>query len=203
MNGLKTLWIFIAISFTLAGFPSFAQETIILDGFTGVPQNGQVQLRWVISAGQTCNGTFIERSTDTIHWQNIGDIPGICGSSSAPVPYNYIDDSPEINTVNFYRLELGGQGYSPVIGIPYYDYSQKGYVVIPNPAYGSAVFYFGTSEIEEFTIALFDINGKLVLNDSGSGSNYMMDLSWLPSGSYIFRIVRQGKKDVNGKLIVR
>jgi hypothetical protein len=192
------LLLFILI-FSKAG----AQETIILDGFTGVPQTGQVQLRWVISAGQTCNGTFIERSTDTIHWQNIGEIPGVCGSSAAPVPYNFIDESPENNTINFYRLELGGQGYSPVIGIPYYDYSQKGYVLIPNPARESTTFYFGVSGFEEFAIALFDINGKLVKNESGTGSNYTMDVSRLPAGTYLFIISRQGINNLNGKLIVK
>ncbi len=191
----------VSIIFLLAFARSVAQETIILDGFTGVPQSGQVQLRWVISAGQTCNGTFIERSNDTIHWENIGEIPGICGSSAAPVPYNFIDGSPIANSLNFYRLELGGQGYSPVIGIPYYDYSQKGYLVIPNPARESTTFYFGTSEIEKFTIALFDLSGKLIVNVSGTGSNYNMDLNGLPSGPYFFYIARQGRENVGGKLI--
>jgi hypothetical protein len=202
VKALKYISALLLVYFTTTFACLSAQETIILDGFTGVPQAGQIQLRWVISAGQTCNGTFIERSTDTLNWQNIGDIPGVCGSSSAAVPYNFIDDSPETNTINFYRLELGGQGYSPVIAIPYYDYSQKGYVVIPNPARESTKFYFSTSETEEFTIALFDINGKFIHNSSGTGSSYTLDLNWIPSGTYIFKISRRGKNDVTGKLIV-
>ncbi|MFZ4546626.1 MAG: T9SS type A sorting domain-containing protein [Bacteroidales bacterium] len=182
---------------------SNAQETIILDGFVGVPQSQQIQLRWVISAGQTCNGIFIERSTDTLHWQNIGDIPGVCGSSSTPVPYNFIDTSPMHNSMNYYRLELGGQGYSPVINVPFYDFSSKGYVLIPNPVHEIAMLYFGTSTTETFDIAFFDASGKLVQKLSGVGGNCKVDASQLKPAIYFFVIERKGKSNVLGKLVVR
>lgn len=180
-----------------------AQEALILDGFTGVAQPEQVQLRWTISSGETCNGTFIERSIDTINWIKIGDIPGVCGSSSAPVPYNFIDDSPVNNTVNFYRLELGGQGYSKTISVPYYDYTSKGYVLIPNPVYENTTVYFGTSANEPFTIAIFNISGQKVQQDSGVGGSYFINAQSLSSGTYLFVISREGKKNVSGKMIVR
>ncbi len=186
----------------LAFLPSHAQQTIILDGFVGVAQAKQVQLRWIISAGETCNGTIIERSTDTVHWEFIGDIPGVCGSSSAAVPYNYIDESPAINTINFYRLELGGQGYSAVIGVPFYDYSEKGFVLIPNPASESATIYFSTSATETFTISLYSISGNLVKQSTGSGGSCRLNVSRLAAGTYLFVISRQGKKNVSGKIIV-
>jgi hypothetical protein len=189
--------------FVLACLQPRAQESIILDGFVGVPQAQQVQLRWVISAGQTCNGTVIERSADTIHWETIGDIPGICGSSSEPIPYNFIDNTPAGNTINFYRLELGGQGYSPVIGVPYFDYSDNGFVLIPNPAYETATLYFSTSVTEKFIVLLFDITGRMAQQYSGTGGSCSMDIAWLPSGNYLFVILRQGKKNISGKLLVR
>jgi hypothetical protein len=180
-----------------------AQDAIVLDGFLGVPQTGQVQLRWTISAGQTCNGTSIERSTDTIRWEKIGEIPGVCGSSAAAVPYNFIDNSPVSNTVNFYRLELGGQGYSTIVGIPYYDYSGNGYVLIPNPLHDSGTLYFGTSENEAFTLSIFDISGKLVQQAKGTGGNFSINASDKPAGNYVFVITRQGIKNVSGKFIIR
>jgi hypothetical protein len=182
---------------------SNAQETIILDGFVGVPQNGQIQLRWVISAGQTCNGTFIERSSDNLHWDNIGDIPGVCGSSSTPVPYNFIDSSPVGNSINFYRLELGGQGYSPVVSVPFYDFTSTGYVLMPNPVSETAMLYFGTSETEAFDISVFDLSGKLVQKISGVGGNSKLDVSLLMPALYFFVIERKGKTRVVGKLVVR
>jgi hypothetical protein len=180
-----------------------AQEAIILDGFTGIPGSTEVQLRWVISAGQTCNGTFIERSTDTIHWNTIGDIPGICGSSSAPVPYNFTDESPVKNTINFYRLELGGQGYSPLISVPFYDFTEQGFVVIPNPADDFTTVYFSTSETEAYTIKLFSLSGILMQQYTGTGSSRKLEISHLAAGTYIFVILREGKKNVSGKLSIR
>jgi hypothetical protein len=178
-----------------------AQESLVLDDFLGVAQARQVQLRWVISAGQTCNGTYIERSADTIHWETIGDIPGVCGSSSAPVPYNFIDESPISNALNFYRLVLTGQGYSPVIRVPFYNYSEIGYVLIPNPARDVAALYFGTSETEAFSISIFDLSGKKCQEHSGTGGRYSLNVSTLPIGTYVFVLSRQGKKNINGKLV--
>jgi hypothetical protein len=182
---------------------SNAQETIILDGFVGVPQSQQIQLRWVISAGQTCNGIFIVRSSDNLYWVNIGDIPGVCGSSSTPVPYNFIDTSPIGNSINFYRLELGGQGYSPVVSVPFYDFSSKGYVLIPNPVHETAMLYFGTSTTETFDIAFFDASGKLVKQLSGVGGSCKVDASQLMPAIYFFVIERKGKSKVLGKMVVQ
>lgn len=199
----KISFLFAALVLATSGMISYAQEALILDGFTGVAQPEQVQLRWTISSGETCNGTFIERSTDNINWIKIGDIPGVCGSSSAPVPYNFIDDSPVSNTVNLYRLELGGQGYSKTISVPYYDYTEKGYVLIPNPVYENTTVYFGTSVSEPFTIAIFNIAGQKVQQDSGTGGSYFINAQSLSAGPYLFVISRQGKKNVSGKMIIR
>ncbi len=199
----KFLFSITALLISFASLQSRAQESLILDGFVGVPQAEQIQLRWIISAGETCNGTFIQRSTDTINWEIIGDIPGVCGSSSTAVPYNFIDDNPASNTINFYRLELGGQGYSPVIGIPFYEYSEKGFVLIPNPARESAMLYFSTSVTEAFDISLFNISGNLIQQYSGTGGSQKLNVISLPQGIYPFVIMRQNKRNVSGKLLIR
>ena len=198
----KAFYFLVSLLF-VSGIKAFTQETYILAGFTGVPQASQVQLRWIISAGETCNGTLIERSTDTIHWQSIGEIPGVCGSSSAPLPYNYIDDSPVRNTINFYRLELGGQGYSKIIGVPYYDYTSTGYVLMPNPVTDRALLYFGNSANEAFTISFFTLTGQKLMQHTGSGGSYTVEAKSFASGTYLFVISRQGKKNVSGKIIIR
>lgn len=194
---------FLIVFFALSFNEAFAQNGIELNNFSGSAQADQVQLRWVISAGQTCNGTFIERSADRLAWEQIGEIPGVCGNSSAAVPYTFVDEFPFKNTINYYRLELGGQGYSPVIGIPYYDYMQKDYVIIPNPAYQNATFYFGTSATEKFRILIFSASGILVHQATGAGSSYSFNVTGLVSGAYIFNITRSGFKDISGKLLVR
>ena len=199
----KITFLFAVLVLATSGMVSFAQEALILDGFTGVAQPEQVQLRWTISSGETCNGTFIERSTDNINWIEIGEIPGVCGSSSTPVPYNFIDDAPVNNTVNLYRLELGGQGYSKTISVPYYNYTEKGYVLIPNPVYENTTVYFGTSVSEPFSIVIFNVAGQKVQQDSGSGGSYFINAQSLSAGPYLFVISRQGKKNVSGKMIIR
>lgn len=181
---------------------SYAQNSAIIDSFVGLAANSQVQLRWVISSGQTCNGTFIERSGNNFQWERIGEIPGICGSSATPVPYNFIDEFPIKNNINYYRLELGGQGYSKVVSVPFYDYSEKGYVIIPNPANSKTNFYFGDSESDNFLINIYSVSGTHIHEYKGTGSSYLLDVTNMFSGVYLFIISRKGYKDISGKLIV-
>lgn len=182
---------------------AFGQSNIKLNSFTGNAEATQVQLRWVIGSGQTCNGTFIERSVNAFQWERIGEIPGVCGNSTTPVPYNFIDEFPLLNTINYYRLELGGQGYSTVISVPFYNFSEKGYVLIPNPAWHKAKFYFGNSESEKFKIYIYSVSGILVHKHEGVGSTYEFDVTKNMPGIYVFIISRQGLQDVTGKLIIQ
>jgi len=180
-----------------------AQEDAIYDDFIGVAQPSEIQLRWVILGGQTCNGTFIERSSDTINWYLVGDIQGVCGSSSAPVAYNFIDDAPLSNAINYYRLELGGRGYSNIIKVPYYDFDSRGYVLFPNPASEQTSLFFQNSDNEPYLIKLTDSRGLPVKEISGKGNDCSIVLSDLAAGNYVFNIIRKNKKNVSGQLIIR
>lgn len=182
---------------------SGAQQTITLEYFAGTQQSGKIQLRWVLSSGQTCNGTSIERSADAINWTEIGDIPGVCGSSSAPVPYNFNDESPINNAINYYRLELGGHGYSNSLSIPFYTYEDKGYVLIPNPVSTRTNLYINSIAEEECIVSIFNIYGSKVYQLEGIGSNISLDVSQLSPGNYLFTVSRKGKKNISGQFIIR
>ncbi len=88
----------------------YAQHNPIPGNFSLFENNGKVYLNWSIVSGSTCNGIQIYRSTDSVMFTQVGNIPGICGSSSSAISYNFIDDNPVKNKVNYYRLELGNNG---------------------------------------------------------------------------------------------
>ncbi|PKP02754.1 MAG: hypothetical protein CVU14_02995 [Bacteroidetes bacterium HGW-Bacteroidetes-9] len=87
MNATKTAKSFIIMILVFLAGPSLvAKETTVLNNFTVIKNNGKIYLRWVITSGSTCDGTKIYRSDGQINFTQIGDISGICGSSSSPVP---------------------------------------------------------------------------------------------------------------------
>lgn len=178
----------------------YAQTISILDGFTGTAQSNQVQLRWTISTGETCNGTIIERSKDALNWEQIGDIPGICGSSSTAVSFNYIDSLPISNAINYYRLELGSRGYSEIIGVAFYNFEESSVVVIPNPVTTSATIYFEAKVFEAYTFALYDLFGKVHTALQGEGNNIVLNVENLKTGTYFFIISRPRKPIISGKI---
>ncbi len=194
---------FLTLSLSIWGLSNslFAQEINILDGFIGTAQTSQVQLRWTITSGETCNGTVIERSSDKLNWTQIGEIAGVCGSSAAPVSFNFIDSLPLANTINHYRLELGGRGYSHSISVAYYNFSKSSFVVIPNPVVSNATIFFEAKVFESYTFTLYDLNGRIHISTQGEGNSIVLNTEKLQSGTYFFIISRPRNPIISGKII--
>jgi len=188
----------------LAGTRLFAQETTILDNFTAVENDGKIFLRWVITSGSTCDGTKISRSTDNLSYTQIGEIPGVCGSSSAPKPYDFIDESPVKNQVNHYRLELGNNGFSKVVSIEIIDLQDKEFQVRPNPVTYSAKIYFKNKNFENHQLKLFNQSGSFVSSSYTNDDCFDFDATNLQAGIYIFTISKTDKPaEIKGKIVVQ
>ncbi len=187
-----------------AGTGLFAQETTILDNFTAVENDGKIFLRWVITSGSTCDGTKIFRSDDNISYTQIGEIPGVCGSSYAPKPYDFIDESPMKNQVNHYRLELGNNGFSKVVSLEITDFQNGGYQVRPNPVSNQAKIYFKNRSYDNYQLKLFSQNGSFVSISYTNDDIFDFDATNLQAGIYIFTISKTGKPaELKGKLLIQ
>ena len=94
---------------------SYAQFHPIVDRFDVFEASGKVYVSCVISSGSTCNGVDVLCSEDSTNFITVGQIGGVCGSSSEPIAYNFIDENPIRNKRIYYKLELGGYhwGYYP------------------------------------------------------------------------------------------
>ena len=95
---------------------AYAQNEDVVLNFSATEFNGKVLLTWSVTQGNTCNGILILHGTDTLNYSQIGSIEGICGSTAEVIKYQFTDISPNVNQTNYYRLSLGGIGFSyPVI----------------------------------------------------------------------------------------
>jgi len=186
-----------------AGTRLFAQETTILNNFTASENNGKIFLQWVITSGSTCNGTKIFRSTDNLSFTQIGEISGVCGSSSFAKAYDFTDESPIDNLKNHYRLELGNNGFSKVVSLEITDLQNGGYQVRPNPVSSQAKIYFKNKNYENHQLKIHNQNGSFVSSSYTNDECFDFDATNLHAGIYIFTISKTGKPDkLSGKLVV-
>lgn len=179
-----------------------AQDSIVKD-FITVQFEGKVQMSWVIQSGNTCDGIRVFRSQDGINYEQIGSIPGICGSPYASIAYDFTDTSPLLNQLNYYKLELGNLGFSRVARMFVVDLTQKAYLIIPHPAVGTTKIFIDNPLQKEYELVLRDAGGKIVGTTTTNTSYFELYVNDLTNGMYIFSISNEGEqKIINGKLVV-
>ncbi len=170
----------------------------ILRYFSGAVVDGQVRLSWVIFGGSTCNGIIIERSANGTIFETIGDIAGICGSPDTDIPYVFLDENPVPNQVNFYRLELGSQGYSTPITINFVPLNSQGYSLRMDNGGKSVNIFFSNNNKELANVGLYDVMGRSLNQYTTEESYINIPLTTAPAGIYIFWIITNDSR-ISGK----
>lgn len=189
MDKIKELFLLFLffIGFSLHGI---SQEHEILSYYFGLINDEQIILKWGIIGGNTCNGIKIHHSIDDINYQKIGEIPGICGSQTTELPYTFIDDSPISGQKNYYKLELGLQGFSTPLVITFYNTVQEGYLLFPNPGIDNFQIII-TGNGDPVELQFRNTNGKITgTMNSSSGEVISVPTETWVSGVYLINIYK-------------
>lgn len=193
---------FSLLNFLLLSSYLHAQHNPVLESFTATQTNGKVFLIWVMSSGSTCNGIDILRSTDSLSFNSIGNIAGTCGSLTVAVTYQFTDDNPVKNKTNYYRLDLGGNGFSQVISVHIIDLS-NGYLLLPNPAKDIALIYFQNDLNQQHHLTIYNANARCVKKLTAQQNFFQLNTTNIPSGIYFFSITNNANQiKARAKLIV-
>ena len=200
-NKRKLLLLFFIL---FAWIKSFSQNNPILDSFKAINNNGKVYLNWVISSGSTCSGIQIYRSTDSQQFEIIWDIPGVCGSSSSPQAYDFTDINPVKNRINYYRLELGGNGSSEIVSVEIIDINDGGFQIRPNPVSEKARIYFANDKNRLHYLWFHSVNGTCISSMSSKEDYFDFDSSDFSNGLYLFTITNdEGTIQIKDKILVQ
>jgi hypothetical protein len=182
----------IILLFIIAGFftsVARSQEAdAVLTKFFAVQVNETVFLRWTMSAGSTCEDTYVERSSDGISYERIGLIGGICGSPDQEITFEFTDSVPLSNRTSYYRLLLGYFGYTSPKIIEFVRYNDKGYFVGPNPFNDHTRIAFDNEDNQEFRLMLSDMQGRNVLEMNTTGNEFLIRKDDLNAGIYAVRL---------------
>jgi len=175
----------------------------VLSKFFAVQLDETVFLRWTITAGNTCEDTYIERSTDGISYERIGLIGGICGSPDQSITYEFTDSLPLVNRTSFYRLELGYYGYSSPHTVTFSRYNEQGFVLAPNPFTEYTRLAFENKTGEEYTLVITDMQGRIVEEMMTLKDEFIIKRKNLPSGVYFFQTSTMSRIPYTGKLVIK
>lgn len=194
-KGLSILFVFIA---------TMVSSQTILDDFALDLNQGKVLLAWTIKSGSVCNGIQIYRSTieDSLNFELIEDIQGVCGDLSSPVAYTFTDENPVQNQVNYYKLLLGGQEFSEVLGIEVLLIPSNSYLLKPHPIVSSSSLYFYNSNNNDVELKVFDDFGSVVYKNQTNSNRFILDSSMISSGLYYFTLENKSNKSIiNGRAL--
>lgn len=183
---------------------AYGQNNFGLGQFAAIESKGKVFLSWTIEQGYTCNNINIYHSSDNTNFKRIGEIFGICGSVSESLKYNFTDESPNNNSVNYYKLSFGDIDESHVISIRVISIATNSYSVHPNPIQDLGKVYFNNSNNQTYELVIYQINGIKIHSTFSEDDHFNINLNNSKSGVYVFTISsKDGTLNTTGKLIVR
>ena len=187
-------FLFIGFFLLVCIFSLPAQNNPALGRFSATESQGSVYLSWTMLAGFTCSGIQVFRSTDSIEFNRIGIIPEICGSVSEALSYTYEDPEPVLNQVNYYRLELGPYGLSPIVSVEVIDRGDEQYQIRPHPIITQGKIYFARQTNDLHQLILYTQQGILVQTLTTLEAYFSLEVESLPAGLYPFTIGLVDKK---------
>jgi len=160
----------------------------ILRNFDAHVFDNKIRLSWMITAGNTCSGIRIQRSDNNLYFETIGEIDGVCGSPDTNIPYVFLDSMPLPGQINYYRLELGAQGFSKSLAIEYVPLNNKGFNLRYNQTGQLVTVYFENDGYDVVAYRLYSSSGQLITNNSTKRNSITFNISAFPRQIFLLRI---------------
>lgn len=191
------------ILFVFFSSMAFGQNDTIILGFNAESFNDKVLLSWEVKQGNTCVGIDVFRSEDSVNFVKIGDIVGVCGSSQETIGYTFTDPFPVLNKKIFYRINLGGIGFSRIVEIEIYAFNEKKYLLYPNPITNQSQIRFSNETSDIRTLTIYNLKGKVIETLSTKKDFFLLSTLILPSATYRFAIQSsQEGNEITGRFVV-
>jgi hypothetical protein len=176
---------------------------VTLTYFTASLIKNTSNLSWQTASEQNCDYFEVERSSNSIDFEAIGNVKGH-GNSNVPKDYSFIDKTP-ITGTNYYRLRQvdfdGHSIFSKTVSVQFLSEDSLLNLIYPNPARTIV-----NIPINEFpfpsTVEIYSSTGKLVLQQDISTSNlyFSVNIQKLDPGIYLIKL-NQGTQQTVWKFI--
>ena len=161
--------------------------------FTAAVRGNMVRLEWATAMEENFDYFSIERSLDGKNFVEIAQVPGN-GSSYQRIDYSYTDGFPSIG-FSYYRLRsIDYDGYNEIFDYAIVNVEDAKYEanVFPNPVTEGKVNIQVNFDLET-TAQVLVYNNMGLVKLSFTLENWLSphDLSGLPPGNYLIKIITQ------------
>lgn len=165
-------------------------------GIKAVDCSGDVCVEWKTENEVNTAYFDVERSTDGIRFEKIGTVPS--ANTGGQHTYNSTDYAPAYG-VNYYRVKQtdldGTYTYSKIVNI---NINPTGAIkVTPNPA-NNYILLSGILKADKIDIV--SMTGQVMYQWRNVAGNQQLNISNLPAGIYIIKIMYSGRES-NHKLV--
>ncbi len=172
--------------------PGTCNSVPVVIDVTGVQVgNTSYELSWTYQADALIH-YLVQRRTDATDWETISAIEPASISSTM---FSYADNNPDVGD-NYYRVvglyENGQFALSNEVSGTFTNTIAVDFVY-PNPAVSLITVEFGKPGKHQ--ISIFDQTGRLQSESEQTGKKSNLDISTLPEGLYIIRIVNEDGSD--------
>lgn len=192
---MKKLLLFFCFIFGLNAYGQVSPLT----SFVAIPGQNDITVQWSISPGYSTN-VSVEWSTDSFFFSTIYTYPGLCTENNS---YAFVHTGASRDMKNFYRLNLGVYGITPVFGAMV-GANKQNFLLYPNPLNEQATIVFQNPANFIVNLYLFDRNGQLLRKSPPlQGNTVQFSRDGLPAGLYYFAIATLNDLVVYGRFYVK
>jgi endonuclease I len=169
--------------------------------FTAQKHNESVLLKWYATYETSFKRYDVERSTDGITFNKIGEVAGANLSN-----YDFTDNNLPKSSVIYYRLKMididGAFRYSKVAPVRLNN-NLSNAIVYPNPTKDNLNIKLYETLQGNSTLQVADVTGRIVKTQSVNASqlNISLDVKNLPAGRYFIKI-SNSKQVINQSFVV-
>ena len=177
-----------------------AVPVTLLD-FTAQKNSSYVLLKWYATFEASFRQYDVERSTDGISFNKIGEVAG-----QNLANYFFSDNNLPKNALLYYRLKMvdldGRSRYSKIVSVRLNN-DLSGALVYPNPTAGALHIKLNEALQATSSLLITDITGRVVkqLQVNMNQSNINMDIQNLSAGRYFIKIINN-KQVINQSFVV-
>ncbi|MBS1668891.1 MAG: T9SS type A sorting domain-containing protein [Bacteroidetes bacterium] len=152
--------------------------------FDAAREKGQVSLDWIIGSASNVKGFYVLRSTDNVHWENIGFVSYATGRTT----YNFIDLKPSLGVTNYRIIEQDLDGKTSNSEIKTVQAEQSSDISVwPNPVTDFIHVQVNANYTNTYS-EIYDVLGKKVATTVLQTGNNSIDMSHFPAGNYFIRV---------------
>lgn len=183
-------------------FPSNSTLPVVYSSFNVKKSGSNAELVWT-TENETNNDHFVvQRSTDGVHFQNIGSVTSK-GNGSIQQTYNYTDAVGTYSIV-YYRLQQvdvsGSSTYSSIVALRL-SYNKAKIAVYPNPFASDMKLQIQSDKKEDLVVRISNMTGQVVLAkkytlQSGDNVIVLTGVESLKAGIYSVEMITDGWKSV-------